>query len=160
MSPQTHRLLRTKFRESHDGVSPIIGVLLMVTITLVLTSVTYVMLSNIYSGTRAPPILVTLYRDSGSNGTQSSVRVAGVSEDGQHLSLFEALLRRDGVAEPGSRISPLAPGTNGNLTLDSLDAYLGAGDTFGVMTTPGIRYEILIVALASGSTVGSFQWTP
>ena len=75
------------FKQADEAVSPVIGVILMVAITVVLAAVVFVLVSNLSdSGDQAPQMSFT--KDPDSDGTGGTLTLISVSEGGLLWSGF------------------------------------------------------------------------
>lgn len=121
---------------SRQGVSEVVGIILLVAITVVLTGVLYLIVTSL-SGQlgEVPPRVVLTNTD-----TLGGVRTFGVSESGgvpRPFSEFQIRLWIDGVNDNASVMTPIVSGTHGNLTYTDNDrgGTVTTGDEVAVRTT-------------------------
>jgi len=144
--------MRPHHLPSH-GVSPVIGIILLVAITVVLAAVLYYTSSQLVQNQEVNPyVAVTLIEQ---NDTVARVQIVEVSVANLNTTRFQVVLVINGTVDSASRIRPLVAGTQGNVTYRSLDGVLNAGDDFVVRVTPDHTYLLSIIILDTGSQVGS-----
>lgn len=162
-------------RRGEEAVSPVVGTILLVAITMILVAVLFVMASNL-GGTTHTPAVLTLDTDTVPYGYMvklteptSDVKWGDVSiylSDGANTAVWSNFTTEDMVGSPGPRTwhygSPIA--------LGSLQVYLNITDLAGngqmnrgdylVFTTsslntfsPAVRYEMTILHEPTGGSM-------
>lgn len=126
-----------------EGVSPVIATILLVAITVVLTSVLYIVVTNIASDVGRPPPAVAFIRESRTaTSTVYTVHLSGQMS----YQFLTAKLFVNYTEDTSSTIGPLAVGTHGNVTFDDRDGSgtLTSGDAFLIATLPSQTYEFML----------------
>jgi FlaG/FlaF family flagellin (archaellin) len=120
-----------------------VAIILLVGITVVLTSVLYLVVANMTQGAEEVPPRVLL-TNVGNPAGQSDFYVSAA--DVRPMSAFQVRLWVDGSVDDASTMSPVAAGTAGNVTYVDLDGggTITEGDTVHVQTAPGRAYVLLL----------------
>lgn len=96
------------------GVSPVIAVVLLISITVVLASVVYITVSSLVTSTPNPPPMILLSKLTSDPGT-AAFEVTGAPENALASRLFSVVLLINRTVDEASRMDPLEPGTVGNV---------------------------------------------
>lgn len=145
-----------------EGVSPVIAVVLMVSITVVLAAVAWLMVSGMITKLDVPPTYIGLTKEgTQTDPTERIIHVAGV-EKTFNLANFEVALIINYSIDNNSRMNPLINGTAGNLTFLDMngDGRLNVGDDFTVSIVPNTTYELKIFWKKNGAQITTTNtWT-
>lgn len=139
-----------------EGVSPVIAVILLVAITVVLTSVLYVIVTNMAEGAEEVPPFIYIGEE---QGRPPNTWVVLGANPAMPLLNFKVKLFIDGFEDFPSTRSPLTNGTVGNVTFIDQDQgnTLSEGDLFVVAVEAGHTYELTL--FWKGRLVDSREWS-
>jgi len=168
--------MRKKSWSSRDGVSPVIGTILLVGITVVLAATIYVMAFGLSGGhTNVPPVAGLTVSTAG-NGFRFSFtdfsrdttwgEITIVLTDGNNESTFANITTADLVSSDGTVTKNFGDRPLGSLSvfLNATDmtgnGHLNMGDSFTLTTSGGefannVLYEVYVVYDPSGSRIVS-----
>jgi flagellin-like protein len=129
-----------------DGVSPVIAIILLVAITVVLTAVLYIVVTDI--ARQAQEVTPTIYigeMPGGSSPPDRNLEVLGATPARPFVE-FRLKLFIDGTEDLASTRTTLAAGTVGNVTFIDRDGAgtVTQGDQFLVTGEVGHQYELAL----------------
>lgn len=169
------------FVRNEEAVSPVIGVILMVAITVVLAAVVFVLVSNLGkgSGQTAPNLqftkddtqdrLTITTAESGANWNRISLRVTSCTQTDAAAVADGAVIRMGGAADPphqnenavaaGEELNEAATGTSCGAGLakpvSTTTAAISAGDFLDFCATPAASLPTSVVVQVTDTVANS-----
>lgn len=145
------------------GVSPIIGSILMVAITVILVSSLWVMLNNVVPQFSGNPSVSLETQSAGLQTDQLIILIAGNQLQSRDLGMYSILIIRNNtfsvISSTPVKVGLIKSGTDGTKAyfLDDGNVLFNAGDRFLLDDMlPGSYYEFLITY--NGQAVGQTLW--